>query len=168
MTPADASRAPDGAAFDSRAAETARGTHDVKDTVTMTETTQSSTNTTTPAPAPAPNGPGAESDLAEDSRDVILELLRQHQALLTELRWAYGQLERVQEVDIAALKQRVSELEQRSPGGKADVPASQTASSKIRKRVEFTLQHPDRAARAAGRKLTKPFGQVTRRAGFNR
>ncbi|GAA1109510.1 hypothetical protein [Nesterenkonia jeotgali] len=112
--------------------------------------------------------PAAQSDLSEDTREVLVELLTQHQALLTELRWAYGQLERLQEVDIAALKQRVSELEQRRSRGKTALAASATASSKMRKRVEFALQHPDKAARAAGRKLSRPFERAARRAGLSR
>ncbi|MCH8565394.1 hypothetical protein LTH96_06620 [Nesterenkonia sp. LB17] len=130
----------------------------------MTETEQTSTT----AAAPTEDALTAETDLSENTREVVVELLKQHQALLSELHWAYGQLERVQEVDIAALKQRVSELEQRRPGGKTSRATSVTASSKLRKRVEFTFQHPDKAARAAGRKLSRPFEQVARRAGFSR
>lgn len=130
----------------------------------MTETEQTSTSAT----ARTKDALMAETDPSENTREVVVELLKQHQALLTELHWAYGQLERVQEVDIAALKQRVSELEDHRPGGKDSRAASAAGSSKTRKRVEFTLQHPDKAARAAGRKLSRPFERVARRAGFNR
>ncbi|MCH8561230.1 MULTISPECIES: hypothetical protein [unclassified Nesterenkonia] len=130
----------------------------------MTETNQTSTS----AAAPTETEPNAVTDLSENTREVVVELLTQHQALLTELRWAYDQLERVQEVDIAALKQRVSELEQRRPARKTAKAASASASSRMRKRVEFTLQHPDKAVRVAGRKLARPFEQVARRAGFDR
>lgn len=104
----------------------------------------------------------------DDIREVVVELLKQHQALLVELRWAYGQLERVQEVDISGLKQRVSELEQRRPGTMTAKAASASTTSKFRKRMEFTLRHPDMAARAAGRKLRRPLGQAARRSGFSR
>lgn len=130
----------------------------------MTDTDQTSTG----AAAQAGGQPSPATDLSADTREVIVELLTQHQALLTELRWAYDQLERVQEVDIAALKQRVSELEQRRPARTSSKAVSTSASAKLRKRVEFTLAHPDKAVRVAGRKISRPFGQVARRAGLDR
>lgn len=130
----------------------------------MTDTDQTSTTAATQSESRLRTG----GDLGENTREVVVELLTQHQALLTELRWAYDQLERVQEVDIAALKQRVSELEQRRPARKAGKTASASATSRMRKRVEFTLQHPDKAVRVAGRKLARPFEQVVRRAGLDR
>lgn len=130
----------------------------------MTDTDQTSSSAAARAESRLSHG----SDLSENTREVLVELLTQHQALLTELRWAYDQLERVQEVDVASLKQRVSELEQRRPGRKTAQAASASVSSRMRKRVEFTLQHPDKAVRVAGRKLARPFEQVARRAGFER
>ncbi|MBO0596098.1 hypothetical protein I2485_11670 [Nesterenkonia sp. E16_7] len=176
MTQANTPGSEGGSADHNAAAGTGRGRIDAKDDQAMTDTTQTSGRAT--APAETDLGGAAETrgaaedsgtaDLSENTREVVVELLRQHQALLTELRWAYDQLERVQEVDIAALKQRVSELEQRSSSRKSARAASATATSKLRKRVEFTLHHPDKAVRVAGRKLARPFEQVARRAGFER
>lgn len=168
---------PDGATVDhSAAAGTGRGRSDAKDDQAMTDTTQTSDRAAAAAETDlggtAETSGAAENsvtaDLSENTREVVVELLTQHQALLTELRWAYDQLERVQEVDIAALKQRVSELEHRSSSRKSAKAVSATATSKLRKRVEFTLHHPDKAVRVAGRRLARPFEQVARRAGFER
>ncbi len=102
---------------------------------------------------------------SQSEQDVIAALLQQQEAMLSELRWAYAQLERLQDADIAQLKQRVAELEEAMAKAESSrlIPDLGFA-AKTRKRVEFTLQHPDRAARVARQKLSR----VAKRAGFPR
>lgn len=105
-----------------------------------------------------PSSEAASSeDLTQNTQDVVVALLRQQEALLTELRWAYDQLERVQDAELTELRERVAQLESRK---RTVAPAQTTASlgsfaQKTRRRVEFTLQEPRLAARAAKRKLKK-------------
>ena len=88
-------------------------------------------------------------------------LLRQQETLLAELSWAYEQLERSQESEIAALRSRVSSLEYRvakklkgrsAPQNEAG-PVAQPRSRSARTRLDFALRHPRRAIRAAERRL---------------
>lgn len=102
---------------------------------------------------------------SQSEQDVIVALLEQQEAMLSELRWAYAQLERLQDTDIAELKQRVAELEE----GMAKAESSKLIpdlgfAAKTKRRVEFTLQHPDRAARVARQKLSR----VAKKAGIAR
>ncbi|MCH8571313.1 hypothetical protein LSI54_08085 [Nesterenkonia sp. AY15] len=93
--------------------------------------------------------------------EVVVALLRQQETLLAELSWAYEQLERSQESEIAALRSRVSSLEYRVakklkgrsiPQNDTGRPASSFLTD-TRKRVDFTIRHPRRAIRAAERRL---------------
>ncbi|MBE1513405.1 hypothetical protein [Nesterenkonia halotolerans] len=126
----------------------------------MTDTDHPSNQRATPA------AQGAE--LSQDTRDLVLSLLQQQQALLQELRWAYDQLERVQEVDLAQLRARVTELEEGGSSLSSALPTPLSLSTSARKKLQFSVQHPDRAVRAAGRKLRRPLGQVARKAGISR
>ncbi|GAA1142972.1 hypothetical protein [Nesterenkonia lutea] len=93
--------------------------------------------------------------------EVVTALLRQQKALLAELSWAYNQLERSQESDLAEIRSRLSQLEYRlakSGKGRA-LPASEDGSPSTswfagtRKRVEFTVRNPRKALRLAERRL---------------
>lgn len=102
---------------------------------------------------------------SQSEQDVIVALLEQQEAMLRELRWAYAQLERLQDTDIVQLKQRVAELELAMAKAESRklIPDLGFA-AKTKKRVEFTLQHPDRAARVARQKISR----VAKKAGFPR
>lgn len=102
---------------------------------------------------------------SQSEQEVIVALLEQQEAMLSELRWAYAQLERLQDTEVAQLKQRVAELEEAMAKAESNrlIPDLGFA-AKTRKRVEFTLQHPDRAARVARQKLSR----VAKKAGFPR
>lgn len=102
---------------------------------------------------------------SQSEQEVIVALLEQQEAMLSELRWAYAQLERLQDTEVAQLKQRVAELEEAMAKAESHrlIPDLGFA-AKTRKRVEFTLQHPDRAARVARQKLSR----VAKKAGFPR
>lgn len=102
---------------------------------------------------------------SQSEQEVIVALLEQQEAMLSELRWAYAQLERLQDTEVAQLKQRVAELEEAMAKAESSrlIPDLGFA-AKTRKRVEFTLQHPDRAARVARQKLSR----VAKKAGFLR
>ena len=97
------------------------------------------------------------------SEDVVVTLLRQQETLLAELSWAYEQLERSQESEIAALRARVSSLEYRvakklkgRSAPKADTEQSSPSYlASTRKRVDFAIRHPRRAIRAAERRLRR-------------
>lgn len=106
---------------------------------------------------------GADSGDQLSPEDVVVALLRQQETLLAELSWAYEQLERSQESEIAALRSRVSSLEYRvakklkgRSAPERDLgPASPSFLTDTRKRLDFTLRHPRRAVRAAERRLRR-------------
>jgi len=105
------------------------------------------------------SSPVGDSELRPE--EVVTALLQQQETLLAELSWAYEQLERSQESDLAEVRARLSQLEYRvarSGKGRA-LPAEQEGSSApgwfagTRKRVEFTVRYPRRAIRLAERRL---------------
>ncbi|MGJ9371534.1 hypothetical protein [Nesterenkonia sp. CF4.4] len=93
--------------------------------------------------------------------EVVVALLRQQETLLAELSWAYEQLERSQESEIAALRSRVSSLEYRvakklkgrSAPQNDTGPVAPPHSTSARKRLDFAIRHPRRAISAAERRL---------------
>ncbi|MDS2172427.1 MULTISPECIES: hypothetical protein [unclassified Nesterenkonia] len=116
-----------------------------------------------------------EQPLSEDARDVIVALLGQQEALLAELRWAYDQLERTQEADIAELRSRVAKLEHRVAARRqAPTPPvtgsspDESPASRMRRRLESAVQDPERTVRAASRRVRRQVGKVARRAGISR
>lgn len=105
----------------------------------------------------------AEGDPQLSPEEVVVALLRQQETLLAELSWAYEQLERSQESEIAALRSRVSSLEYRvakklkgrSAPPSSSGPAAPSHVISTRKRMNFALRHPRRAIRAAERRLRR-------------
>ncbi|WP_010524646.1 hypothetical protein [Nesterenkonia sp. F] len=138
-----------------------------------------------PAAAPAET---PETRTQDGTHEVVMALLTQQEALLAELRWAYDELERTQEVEIVQLKSRLARLEEQA-GLASDVPGASASSAstgssgssgssgsaavssfaaRTRRRVELSVQDPDRAVREAGRRLRRPIGRIARRAGISR
>ena len=115
--------------------------------------------------------PEAPRERVEDSTDaaeltpnqVVVALLQQQETLLAELSWAYEQLERSQQSEIAELRSRVSSLEYRvaKKGKGQSIPPNHAGSirpsflSVTRKRVDFTVRHPQMAMKAARRRLRR-------------
>ncbi|GAB3193414.1 hypothetical protein GCM10027061_25840 [Nesterenkonia suensis] len=102
---------------------------------------------------------------------MIVALLGQQEALLAELRWAYDQLERTQESDISELRSRVTRLEHRltadrqttaaSPKSSAQA-SSESRAGRVLRRVESAVHDPERALRAATRRVRREVGRVGR------
>ena len=105
--------------------------------------------------------PGPNDGITMRPEEVLTELLQQQKTLLAELSWAYEQLERFQETDLAEIRSRLHQLEyQVSRSGKARFlsPDSETSAApgwlaSTRKRVEFTVRNPKKALRIAERRL---------------
>ncbi|GAB3178940.1 hypothetical protein GCM10027060_05810 [Nesterenkonia halophila] len=160
----------------------------------MTAETASQPDASGPSPAetPAARTQDSTQDGTQDrSHEVVMALLTQQEALLAELRWAYDELERTQDSEIVQLKSRLARLEEQAglalgasgaqgsqgaQGTAASVVASGSSGSatpssfaaRTRRRVELSLQDPDRAVREVGRRLRRPVGRIARRAGISR
>lgn len=120
-----------------------------------------------PQGASTPDGVRAQSG----THEVVMALLKQQEALLAELRWAYDQLERTEESEIVALKARVAQLEEQSSGRTSSgslVRGTTTVAARTRRRLALSWQDPDRAVRLVGRRLRRPIGRLARRAGISR
>lgn len=93
--------------------------------------------------------------------EVVTALLRQQEALLAELSWAYDQLERSQESELTEIRSRMNQLEYRvaRTNKGRPIPVDQEGSERsgwlasTRKRVEFSVRNPRRALRIAERRL---------------
>lgn len=98
---------------------------------------------------------GPSEELSQETQDLVVALLRQQETLLTELRWAYDQLERVNDFELTELRERVTRLEGKK---RITAPAESTASlvsvaQKTKRRVQFAIQEPWLATQAAKRRL---------------
>lgn len=148
----------------------------------------------TPAAPAARTQDGTQDRARDGSQEVVMALLTQQEALLAELRWAYDELERTQDSEIVQLKSRLARLEEQAglapdaPGasgastatgasgsaGSAGSAGSSSLSSlsafaaRTRRRVELSLQDPERAVREAGRRLRRPIDRIARRTGASR
>lgn len=115
--------------------------------------------------------PNEEATLSPEQ--VVVALLRQQESLLSELNWAYEQLERSQEQELVDIKARVTQLERQASktGGGRFLPATGAGEAPsgliavTRKRVEFSIRNPRKALKLAERRLRRPSSAPTLEAG---
>ncbi|WP_218219773.1 hypothetical protein [Nesterenkonia sp. Act20] len=112
-------------------------------------------------------GPERSSSPIEEAplspEQVVVALLRQQESLLSELSWAYEQLERSQEQELVEIKSRVNQLERQvsKTGGGRFLPATLAGEAPsgliavTRRRLEFSIRNPRKALKLAERRLRR-------------